>query len=78
MPLTSNDEIPIIDVAGAIAGDRAAIEACARQLRHAYEDVGFWFLKGHRVPQAMVDEVFAEVARFHALPLDEKLALAIN
>jgi isopenicillin N synthase-like dioxygenase len=78
MPLAGSEEIPIIDVSGAIAGDRAAQQACAAQLRHAYEDVGFWFLKGHRVPQALVDRVFAEVARFHAQPLDDKLKLKIN
>jgi len=78
MPLAGSEEIPIIDVSGAIAGDRAAQQACAAQLRHAYEDVGFWFLKGHRVPLELVDRVFAEVARFHAQPLDEKLKLKIN
>jgi isopenicillin N synthase-like dioxygenase len=78
MPLTGSEEIPIIDVAGAIAGDKQAVQSCAAQLRHAYEDVGFWFLKGHRVPQALVDRVFAEVARFHAQPLEDKLKLKIN
>ena len=72
------DEIPVIDISGVLAGDKAALAASAAELRHAYEDVGFWFLKGHRVPQAMVDTVFAEVARFHALPLEEKLTLRIN
>ena len=72
------DEIPVIDISGVLAGDDTALAACAKELRHAYEDVGFWFLKGHPIPQAMVDEVFAEVARFHALPLEEKLALRIN
>ena len=78
MPLTGNDEIPIIDVAGALTGDERALEACARQLRHAYEDVGFWFVSGHRVPQALVDRLFAEVARFHAQPMEEKIKLKIN
>src|SRR4030088_13739 len=75
---TGSDEIPVIDISGVLAGDPGALDSCARQLRHAYEDVGFWFLKGHRVPQALVDKVFAEVARFHAQPLDEKLKLKIN
>lgn len=73
-----NDEIPVIDIAGVLAEDPGALDSCARQLRHAYQDVGFWFLKGHRVPQALVDRVFAEVARFHAQPLEEKLKLKIN
>jgi len=77
-PLAGSDEIPIIDVSGVLSGDPGALESCARQLRYAYEDVGFWFLKGHSVPQALIDKVFAEVARFHAQPLEEKLKLKIN
>jgi isopenicillin N synthase-like dioxygenase len=72
------DEIPVIDVSGALASDAAALQACAEQLRHAYEDVGFWFLKGHSVPQGLIDRVFAEVARFHAQPMAEKIKLKIN
>jgi isopenicillin N synthase-like dioxygenase len=72
------EEIPIVDVSGALAGDAAALQACAEQLRHAYEDVGFWFLIGHSVPQDLIDRVFAEVARFHAQPPEDKLKLKIN
>ncbi|MFI5001662.1 MAG: isopenicillin N synthase family dioxygenase [Reyranellales bacterium] len=75
---TGSDEIPIIDVSGVLAGDAGALKDCTQQLQHAYEDVGFWFLKGHRVPQNLIDRVFAEVARFHALPLEEKLKLKID
>jgi isopenicillin N synthase-like dioxygenase len=73
-----SDEIPIIDVSGAIAGDAGALARCGRELRHAYEDVGFWFMTGHGVPQSLVDRVFVEAARFHAQPLESKLALKIN
>lgn len=74
----SGDEIPIIDVSGALAGDKGALAACARKLQRAYEDVGFWFLKGHHIPQTLIDRVFTEVARFHAQPMEEKLKLRIN
>ena len=77
-PLVTDTEIPVIDIAGVLAGDADALQACAVELRHAYEDVGFWFLEGHDVPQALIDEVFAQVARFHAQPLEEKLKLRIN
>lgn len=72
------EEIPVIDVSGVLAGTPGALAPAARELRHAYEDVGFWFVKGHRVPQALVDGVFAETARFHAQPLDAKARLKIN
>ena len=76
--VAGSDEIPIIDVSDVLAGDATALEDRAQQLRHAYEDVGFWFLKGHSVPQTLIDKVFAEAARFHAQPLEEKLRLKIN
>ena len=72
------DEIPVIDVSGVLAGNPTALKECARQLQHVYEDVGFWFLKGHGVPQAFIAKVFAETARFHAQPIEKKLKLKIN
>ena len=72
------DEIPVIDISGVLADDKAALARAARELQHAYEDVGFWFLEGHRIPQALIDRVFSEVARFHGQPMSEKLKLPIN
>jgi isopenicillin N synthase-like dioxygenase len=74
----SGDEIPVIDLSGVLAGDNDALVACAHELQHAYEDVGFWFAKGHGIPQELIDRVFVEVARFHAQPMEEKLRLKIN
>lgn len=72
------EEIPIIDVSGVLAGDTVELSRCARALRHAYQDVGFWFMVGHSLPNTLVDRVFAEAARFHAQPLEAKLRLKIN
>ncbi|SKA35779.1 Isopenicillin N synthase [Enhydrobacter aerosaccus] len=72
------DEIPIIDISGVRAGDTEALARCARALQHAYEDVGFWFLEGHGIPQPLIDRVYAEVERFHAQPPAEKIKLKIN
>lgn len=76
--MSSGDEIPIIDISGVLAGNPQALATAARELKHAYEDVGFWFLTGHRIPQELIDRVFAEVARFHAQPMSEKLKVPIN
>ncbi len=72
------EEIPVIDVSGVLGGVPGAVEKAAAQLRHAYEDVGFWFLAGHDVAQGLIDATFAEAERFHALPLGEKMALKAN
>ena len=50
----------------------------AEAFRRAYGDVGFAYLEGHGVPQELVDAAFAVSERFHALPLEEKLALKVN
>jgi hypothetical protein len=78
MACAGSGEIPVIDISGVLSGNEDARAACARQLRHAYEDVGFWFLTGHRIPQALIDTMFAEAVRFHALPMEEKLRIRIN
>lgn len=72
------DEIPVIDVADALAGRPGALAAAAARLRCAYEEIGVWYCTGHGVDQALIDATFDQAARFHALPLDAKLALKAN
>lgn len=72
------EEIPVLDVAGFLDGRPGERERLGRELRHAFEHVGFYVVTGHRVPQALIDATFEEARRFHALPLPQKMALAIN
>jgi isopenicillin N synthase-like dioxygenase len=72
------DAIPLIDVAGHLAGDAAASRKAAAQLRWAFENVGFYYLVGHGVPQSLIDRTYEAAARFHAQPLPNKLALKVN
>jgi isopenicillin N synthase-like dioxygenase len=80
MPLdtTVPSTIPILDIGGFLAGDPAAAEATAAELRRINETVGFLFITGHGVPRALVDETFAAAARFHAQPEEAKLAVKVN
>ena len=71
----ATQSIPVIDVSRAFGGEPAALEAVAGQIRHASEDVGFFYLDGHGVPPAIVDAAFAASREFHAMPLDEKMRL---
>ena len=71
-------EIPLIDVCGYLAGKPGAAELAAAQLRFAFEKVGFYYLAGHGVPQALIDTAYAEAARFHAQPIERKLALKVD
>ncbi len=70
--------IPVIDVGPAFQGEPGGLEAAARQMRHASENVGFFYLAGHGVPQEVIDAAFRASREFHAIALDEKLRLKLN
>lgn len=70
--------IPVIDFGPAFRGEPGALEPLASQLRRACEEIGFFYLAGHGVPQAVIDDAFAASRAFHALPLEQKLQLKIN
>ena len=70
--------IPVIDFGPAFRGEPGGLEAVARQVRRASEEIGFFYLAGHGVPGAVVDAAFAASREFHALPDGVKRALAIN
>ena len=70
--------IPVIDLEPFLAGDPRAFAATAAELGRALEDVGFFVVVNHRIPQALIDRAFAEARRFHAQPMDAKLALRMN
>ena len=64
--------IPIIDFSPAfrVPVDPEGLEAVAREVRRASETVGFFYLAGHGVPDAVVERAFAASRELHALPLD--------
>ncbi len=72
----STEEIPILDISPVISGEPGGLELVASKLRQITETVGFFYLKGHGIPQELVDRVFAESRRFHALPSEEKAKVA--
>ena len=71
-------QIPVIDFAAYFAGAPGALDRLVPQVRHACEQVGFFYAVGHGVPETLIDRAFAAARRFHALPLDDKLALRLN
>src|SRR6476469_6903049 len=71
-------EIPILDLAPYLSGEPGAREGLGKQLCHALESIGFYFIKGHGIPQSLIDAAFTETERFHAQPLDCKMRLRRN
>jgi isopenicillin N synthase-like dioxygenase len=70
--------IPVIDVAPAFRREPGGLEAVATQVSRASEQVGFFYIAGHGVPEGVIDAAFAAAREFHALPLEEKLGLRLN
>ena len=72
------DVIPVIDLGPYFAGEAGALDRAASELRHALTEIGFYSIVNHGVPSALVHEVYRQVARFHARPLDEKLKIKLD
>ena len=70
--------IPVIDVDRAFSGDDAALDAAAQAVRAACEDVGFFYVRGHGVPEAVIEGAFIQSRCFHALPLEAKQPLSLD
>ena len=70
--------IPVIDLGPYLAGEPGARESAAAELRFALTSIGFYFIVNHGVPAGQVRAIFAEAARFHAQPLDDKMKIRID
>ena len=74
----ADEIIPVLDLGPYLAGMPGAELRLAAELRRACETVGFYFIIHHGVPQNLIDNAFAQTARFHAQRLADKMALLIN
>lgn len=72
------DEIPVLDLADLLSGTPGATHRLAAQLRHVFENVGFYYIVNHGVPQSLIDDAFDAAALFHAQPLAQKLQIRLN
>src|SRR5262245_28888535 len=74
----ATEAIPVIDFGPALRGEVGGLDTVAPEVARASENVGFFYLAGHGVPADVIGAAFRASREFHALPLDEKLALALN
>ena len=70
--------IPVIDLGPYLKGEPSALDRAATELRHALTEIGFYFIVNHGVPRGQIASVFDQVKRFHAQPMENKLALKLN
>jgi isopenicillin N synthase-like dioxygenase len=76
--MTGTANIPVIDLGPYLAGEPGALDRVAAELRYALTEIGFYSIVNHGVPAALVSEVYRQVARFHALPLHDKLKIKLD
>jgi len=71
--------LPVIDIAPFLSGGSAAArEAVARELRRVCIDIGFFYLVGHGLSEAELNEALARGRDFFRLPREEKEKLRFN
>jgi isopenicillin N synthase-like dioxygenase len=76
--MASTETIPVVDLGPYLAGAPDAVDRAAEELHFALTEIGFYFIVNHGVPAGQIDAVFRQAARFHALPLDEKLEVKLD
>jgi isopenicillin N synthase-like dioxygenase len=76
--MSTTGPIPILDISAFLDRKPGALASLGEALREALENVGFYYIRGHDVPQSLIDRVFAACARFHAQPFETKMALRAN
>ena len=73
------EAIPVIDISSARGtSDDAAIAAVGHALRAASQEIGFFYIAGHGVPEAKIQTAAAVARAFFAFPLEEKQRVAVN
>ena len=72
------EEIPMIDFAPMDSADAAERAKVGEAVRKACTEVGFFYAKGHGMPQEIIDATFGAAHRFFDLPLEAKQAISVE
>src|SRR6476659_5604255 len=75
---TSFTSVPIVDISGLRSPDRAQREQVAREIGKAAGEVGFFYVSGAGVDDAVFERMLAATKEFFALPADEKMRYYIG
>jgi isopenicillin N synthase-like dioxygenase len=68
----SFNSIPVVNLSDFVNGTDASKRHFVNELGKAFEDVGFVAVKGHGVPQELIDAYYDVVQKFFALPTETK------
>src|SRR5580704_15275069 len=76
--LAATGRIPVLDIGPYLGGDPGAMAPLARAIARTCEDTGFLVVASHGIAPELVENVFAEAARFFALDEAVKLAYKVG
>ena len=66
-------ELPILDVGPYLAGVPGALEQLGADVRHIQENLGFFAIINHGIPQSLIDESWAQTAQLFDISMEEKM-----
>ena len=66
------DSVPVIDLTPSFTRGNAGRQAVAEAIRKACEEIGFFTIVGHGVPETTIEDLKSAARAFFALPRDEK------
>jgi len=72
------DSIPVIDIAPLINDEPEARERVAEEIGIAANNVGFFYVRNHGVPQSLIDSAFRVSRRFFDSPLEAKNSVRVS
>lgn len=71
-------ELPVLDAGALTSGNADDMQQFILDFRHAYGTVGFGYIVNHGIDPALIDAIFDASKTFHALPLEQKMSVALD
>jgi isopenicillin N synthase-like dioxygenase len=72
------ESIPVIDIAALVSGEPDAELRVAEKISIAAHEAGFFYIRNHGVPQALIDETFRVTRRFFESDAEDKDSVRIT
>ena len=70
--------LPVLDVGPYLAGVPGALEQLGADVKMIQENLGFFAIVNHGIPQSLIDESFRQVAQLFEIPAEEKLKYRVG
>ena len=71
-PIGRLDKVPTIDISGFLSGVPEGKARVVAQVRQACEEIGFFLISGHGVPDSLINDIRNVSNEFFDLPLEDK------